>query len=89
MKKFLALALTAVMTMSMLTACGSSEPASVEETETATEETTEAVEEATETEESAEAPAEEGKPAYTRIELTDSEKDAVKAAEERDRKSVV
>ena len=59
MKKFLALALTAVMTMSMLTACGSSEPASVEETETATEETTEAVEETTEAEESTEAPAEE------------------------------
>lgn len=35
-----------------------------------------------ESEKKAEAPAEEGKPAYTRIELTDSEKDAVKAAEE-------
>lgn len=59
MKKFLALALTAAMTMTMLTACGSSEPASAEETEAATEETTEAVEETTEAEESAEAPVEE------------------------------
>lgn len=60
MKKFLALALTAVMTMSMLTACGSSETASTgETTEAVTEETTEAAEETAETEESAEAPVEE------------------------------
>ena len=71
MKKFLALALTAAMTMTMLTACGSSEPASAEETEAATEETTEAVEETTEAEESTEAPAEETAEAATSEALAD------------------
>lgn len=71
MKKFLALALTAAMTMTMLTACGSSEPASAEETEAATEETAEAVEETTEAEESTEAPAEETAEAATSEALAD------------------
>ena len=71
MKKFLALTLTAAMTMTMLTACGSSEPASAEETEAATEETTEAVEETTEAEESTEAPAEETAEAATSEALAD------------------
>lgn len=71
MKKFFALALTAAMTMTMLTACGSSEPASAEETEAATEETTEAVEETTEAEESTEAPAEETAEAATSEALAD------------------
>lgn len=59
MKKFLALALTAAMTMTMLTACGSETASTEETTEVVTEETTEAAEETAETEESAEAPAEE------------------------------